>query len=393
MIVLNTRVACVALAGWFGSDNLGDELILKALISAVRQRNAKPVTISIRADPPVAADTAMIVHSSPAHQLRLVKALRSMDAMVMAGGLVQTETSPWNVPFHMSRIAACNTQRCAVATLGLGVGMVSNRLNRTFVRKSLNSAEVVVVRDQDSADRLSSWGVLNVKVGADPVFGLEPAVHHAHLNADYFCVILRTVNRKGLKTAASKNRNSKATLADTDLRRLAEAIDAVAAATSLTPKFVAFQASRDSSIHHAVAARMKADAVLTEPKLDTIFTEIAQSQLVITMRYHGAVAALMHGKPTVTLNYSPKMVSLAAEGHRAGDAEGHRDSDAEGHRDSGWAASINPYDVTSSRLMEAVSAAFTFSTSGKIELARNRIQTRLSHNEAALDALISAALY
>lgn len=373
-MVINTRVA---LAGWFGSDNLGDELILKALICAVRKRNAVPVTISTSADPAVPAGTQVIVHSSPAHQLRLVKALRSVDAMVMAGGLVQTETSPWNVPFHMSRIAACNTQRCAVATLGLGVGVVSNRLNRTLTRKSLNSAKVVVVRDQDSADRLCSWGVLNVKVGADPVFGLEPAVHHAHLASDYFCVILRSVNRKGLRTAASKSRNSKAIPADTDLRRLADAIDAVAAATSLTPKFVAFQASRDSSIHQAVAARMKADALLVEPKLETIFTEIAQSQLVITMRYHGAVAALMHRKPTVTLNYSPKMVSLAAEGHQTGGC--------------GWAASINPYDVTSSRLVEAASAALASSASDKIELVHNTVQNRLSHNEAALDALIPAA--
>ena len=41
---------------------------------------------------------------------------------------------------------------------------------------------------------------------------------------------------------------------------------------------------------------------------------VADCQAVVTMRYHGGIAALLHSKPTVLLDYSPKMGGLADEG-------------------------------------------------------------------------------
>ncbi|MFQ5558099.1 MAG: hypothetical protein ACE5GB_11405, partial [Acidimicrobiales bacterium] len=36
-------------------------------------------------------------------------------------------------------------------------------------------------------------------------------------------------------------------------------------------------------------------------------------RLVLTMRYHGAISALLHNRPGVLLDYSPKMADLAGE--------------------------------------------------------------------------------
>ena len=54
---------------------------------------------------------------------------------------------------------------------------------------------------------------------------------------------------------------------------------------------VAFQESRDAAIHRAVAERLKAPTELVVPHLASVIDEVGKSRLIITMRYHGAIAA------------------------------------------------------------------------------------------------------
>ena len=276
----------VAVAGWYGSDNLGDELILRGLVGAVRSRGAEPVVISIdpaatRRDHGVDA----VAHRHPGQSPALRRTLSGCDAVVVAGGVIQSETSPWNVGFHTSRLRAAPPS-LAGAALGVGVGRVSQRWDRTLAVRSLRRLRRVVVRDADSARRLRDWGLADVAVGADPVISLQPELVTP---TDTMCVILRPANRRGLRTAAAKARRMRP--APETLDRIARAIDAAAAATGLEPRFLAFQASRDDSLHTALAERLSAPAQTITPNVETVLAEVARSRLVITMRYHGAIAA------------------------------------------------------------------------------------------------------
>ena len=349
----------IALAGWIGSDNLGDELILRSLARRIRARGATPVAISI--DPAATSDLheiSTLRHRSPGDTRRLSRSLAGMDGIILSGGLIQNETSPWNLPFHASRVWASRHLPCG--TVGLGVGRVTGRWSVAIARRMMCRMNPLVVRDHASADRLVAWGVARVRVGADPVMAEEvPPV----TPDDSFCVVLRPPNRRGVRTAAAKAEPPSAVRA----AAMASALDAVADDTGLRIRMVAFQAGRDSPVHEAVAEQLRHDAELVNPGLDEVLDEVGRSRLVISMRYHGAIAALLHGRAAVLLDYSPKMASLAAEGGQ-------------------WAPLITEPDTEPDRLVRASRSAL--GVASRAGTARDALRARLAENDRALDELI-----
>ena len=351
----------IAIAGWFGSDNLGDELILASLVTALRARGAEPVAITIDAAR-TGRDHGIetVTHRNPSQSPGLRRALRDVDGMAIAGGVIQSETSPWNIPFHTSRLRAA-APGCPVAAVGMGVGHVHGPIGRNLSRRSLGRLRRIVVRDSDSARRLHDWGLANAVVGADPVTALQPPPVEPE---DTLCVILRPANRRGPRTAAGKAKS--ATRQAAALDRIARSIDEAAAVTGLAPRFVAFQASRDGPLHEEVASRLETPAELVKPTLQTVLSEVGRSRVVVTMRYHGAVAALLHDRPAVLLNYSPKVASLGSEA-------------------SGWAPLLALDGLEAGQLSAAVSDALA--AHGRAAEALTELRDRLVANDAALDEL------
>ena len=352
----------IAIAGWFGSDNLGDELILQSLAQSLRMRGAEPVAITIDAVRTSRDhDIASITHRNPSQSIALRQALRHCEGMAIAGGLIQSETSPWNIPFHTSRPRTAG-RRCRLAAVGMGVGHVHGRLGRNLARSSLRRLHRIVVRDADSARRLRDWGLDDVAVGADPVLALEPEPVEPD---DTMCVILRPANQPGLRTAAVKAERSSPSGATLD--RMARAIDAAAAGTGLAVRFVAFQVSRDGPLHAEIAQRLSAPAEVVTPALHSVIAEVGRSRMVVTMRYHGAVAALLHGRPAVLLDSSPKMSSLAGEA-------------------GGWAPLLEHSRLEGPELVTAVSGALD--ARSRASEARAELRARLTANDGALDGLV-----
>ena len=352
----------IAIAGWFGSDNLGDELILQCLIQSLRARGAEPVAISIDAartsrDHGIEA----VTHRNPSQSRTLRRLLQDADGLAIAGGVIQSETSPWNIPFHISRLRAAAAERCPAAAIGMGVGQVGGLLGLGLSRRSLRHLSHLVVRDDDSAERLRRWGLAHVVVGADPVLALEPPSVEP---TDTMCVILRPSNRRGLRTAAGKAATAEPR--GETLDRIARSIEAAAAATGLAPRLLAFQASREGLIHEQLADRLTMAAEVVAPTVGSVLAEVGRSRLVVTMRYHGAVAALLHGTPAVMLNYSPKMASLAGEA-------------------GGWAPLLNLEQLVSGELEAAALAALD--APDRASQARAELRGRLAANDAALDEL------
>ena len=350
----------VAVAGWIGSDNLGDELILRALASRIRAGGAEPVAVSI--DPPSTSELhgiSTLRHRSPIDTRRLARSLAGLDGLILSGGLIQNETSPWNLPFHGARLWA--GRRLPAAAIGLGVGRVTGRPAGGLARRMVGRMDHLVVRDHASADRLLAWGLTGVRVGADPVLAERGAGHHPE---DSVCVVLRPPNRRGVGTAAAKAGPPSTGQAAT----MASALDAVADATGLAIRMVAFQAGRDTPVHEAVADHLRHRVELVTPELETVLEEVGRSRLVITMRYHGAIAALVHGRAAVLLDYSPKMASLAGEGGQ-------------------WAPLLTELDPEPDRMVRASGAALE--VADRAEVARDALRARLSENDAALDRLLA----
>ncbi len=62
-----------------------------------------------------------------------------------------------------------------------------------------------------------------------------------------------------------------------------------------------------------VAAHLRTEHTLEVPTLDNVVATIGQSEIVIAMRYHAGVAALVGGRPMVLIGYTNKVDALAAD--------------------------------------------------------------------------------
>lgn len=362
---MSTRIA---VAGWFGSDNLGDEMILRSLALGLQARGAEPVAVSIDPDG-TGRDHGIeaLRHRSPAHSLALARSLRDTDGLIVAGGIVQAETSPWNLPFHASRLLAARSTGERSAAVGLGAGRVRGRFGPALARTALGKLGAIVVRDHDSARLLARWGLPDAAVGADPALSLDAPPPSAP--GDTMAVILRPPNRRGPGTAGAKARSWGRPGPDRHrwIDQVARSLDAAASAAGLGVRMIAFQPSRDGPLHRAVAERLQTSAELVAPALDSVLAEVARSRLVVTMRYHGAVAALIGDRPAVVIDYSPKMSALASEG-------------------DGWAPLIGSGGHEPARL--AAAAVEALAHPGRVEAARAELTARLAANDAAMDRLL-----
>jgi len=198
-------------------------------------------------------------------------------------------------------------RRIPWAGLGLGVGDLDGRMAKSLLRRALRTPVGITVRDPGSAEVLRSIGVRDVAVAADPVLNLDQP---GATQQDRIAVTLRRMNVRGHGTAKTK---MTAAVDDAWTASMAGALDEVARETGLAVRFIALQPDRDAAVHNAVADRMSTVVSFAESTLESVLPEIAASRIVIAMRYHTAIGALMAGRPTVVLDYSPKMRYLAAD--------------------------------------------------------------------------------
>jgi polysaccharide pyruvyl transferase WcaK-like protein len=91
--------------------------------------------------------------------------------------------------------------------------------------------------------------------------------------------------------------------------------------TGLPVRLVALQPDRDGPLCQRLATRIAdagVDVTVRVPDLAGLFPAIADARAVVSVRYHGALLALLAGAPVVAIGIAPKVTSLAAEMGSAG---------------------------------------------------------------------------
>lgn len=294
------------ISGWAGSTNLGDELLGLALIRKVQAAGADPVVVSID---PVLTRTRLGVDAIDHRRWpAIVGAIGRADALIAGGGsIIHDVTSHLNLPYHLARPRLAAALRTPFSAVGLGIGPLNTRPARWMTGRVLSRARAVGVRDQASADLLRELGVERVVVGADLALSLP--IPAPTTTPDRIVVSLRPPIPGGLLPVASRPNRAD----ERWVEEAAVALDRAAERTGLAVRFVPMQTDRDDAVHRQVAARMHSPVTHAAPTLATVLGELAACRVVVSMRYHGAIGALMGARPAVLLEYAPKVEALADE--------------------------------------------------------------------------------
>jgi len=288
----------VALCGYYGFRNLGDELLAEALIAALERCGIKRGEMAMLSASPEESARAHGVCSvsrwSPRAVFRILR--RSETFLLGGGGLFQDVTSLRSPLYYWGALRLALLAGARPWCAGQSVGPLLTKRGRLLARSALGSCSVRGVRDARSAELLADWG-MNSVVTCDPVFSLTPPVTSPRHGSALLVNI-----RPWTGGLASKTAEESARLASS--RSLSLTGFALAAEDAGI-----MEELRRSGVFPAERIVLL-DAENWRSECGRLFPE---ADGVVAMRFHASLLALLFGRPLTAVAYDPKVESLASE--------------------------------------------------------------------------------
>lgn len=274
----------VAVSGYYGFGNTGDEAIALAITRELKKQGATPLLLSNTPE-----ETARAYGCESAARMRpaaLLGALaRSQVVLSGGGGLLQDRTSGRTLTYYLGVIRAARLLGKRVVVFNQSVGPLSEEGGRR-VAAALKGVRVIV-RDRGSLDTLRGLGIEG-ELGGDPALLLSPT---PNLTRDPDRVIVAprgdvTDATEGLRTVTER------------LRERGRHVTAL----SFMPD------------HDDEAARsLGADDVLSTRDPQVALDAIAGAGFVVGVRLHAVILAAAAGVPFLGVAYDPKVAGFCAD--------------------------------------------------------------------------------
>lgn len=287
----------ILLAGAFGQGNPGDEALLRAFIAALPGHD----TVAISSAPAATAAEHGIAAVQRDDALGVLRAIRRADAVVIAGGTIFKTLHPacGRRPGALLRRVAALTlatklRRKPLAFVGVGAGDLRNRAARRISRAVIDAADLLVLRDEESAERLAAAGATApFRVGADPAWTVLG------------------------DAAATNGHQPPVVVALSHLAGGAELPDFLTAelrpvvATGVPVLLQPWQ-PEDVALGRVLEARLEGAQLVPAPAdLAAARDAFAGARLVVGLRFHALVAAAAAGVPFVAYAHEPKHAGIA----------------------------------------------------------------------------------
>ena len=179
---MGASVVKIALSGYYGFDNSGDEAVLQSILFALqeqgREQGVKIEPIVLSANP---EKTSAMYGVKAYHRMKpgsLIRALREADGLISGGGsLLQDATSSKTIPYYLAVLKIAQWLGKPTFIYSQGIGPVSRPMFYGWIRSIFQRCSYVSVRDTESAELLGKMRLPRerITVVPDPVMGLPLA--------------------------------------------------------------------------------------------------------------------------------------------------------------------------------------------------------------------------
>ncbi|MDP4118598.1 MAG: polysaccharide pyruvyl transferase CsaB [Bacillota bacterium] len=298
----------VAILGYYGFHNSGDDALLHAVITSLRTRNPD-VRILVFSNTP--EETARVYKVSASNRfdiLAMKKILKNTKLFIMGGGsLLQDGTSSKSLLYYIMCLKIAKRFCAKTMLYANGIGPILRKSNGKKIVKALQGVDVITLRDDDSAEDLKDLGVSgDMRVTADPVFAITEyeTVNTQYLlknrgisEADkYVCVSLR------------KWKNAPEGIEE----HFAKMCDYISSEYGYKIVFLPMQYPYDAGIIRSVKAKMKETSYFIDSRLGIgeMLGIIKNSELIIGVRLHILIYASTVAVPGIGIVYDPKVSSF-----------------------------------------------------------------------------------
>ncbi len=281
----------VLICGAYGMDNAGDDAVLRSLVSALRDFDSeRPLWVMARKP----GRTAKKFGVGAVHPLNIPRwlALMGRSKLFISGGgsLLQNATSDRSLWYYLQTLRLAKKRGCKTLLYGCGLGPVTGEKHIERCRETLETAaDAILLRDEQSAETLQSWGVTKPgRVTADPAFRLKAPAGERE-KAMGFALRPWPGWEKQLPALEAAARHA--------WERY-----------NLRPCFVAL-APEDLRPARELMARLPElpCRIVNEPR------RLGNMTMVLSMRLHGLIFALQGGASPAGLSYDPKVTAFCRE--------------------------------------------------------------------------------
>jgi polysaccharide pyruvyl transferase CsaB len=315
----------VVLCGYYGFGNAGDELILAGMLGELRSLRPGLAVTVISGDPASTRESHGVdaVHwqDVPAIAARVDKA----DLVLVGGGGLFQEYSGidrdslftdrhYAITFYAEPAILGALHARPVMLYAIGVGPLVSEHGRRVVRAACDAAQVITLRDEESARLVASLGVdpARLRVTADPVFALPVGGGERTQEG-----LARTLPPGETPLVGVALRHWDVGVASYFWEKeVAAGLDAFLETHEARLLFVPFQhLARASENDAAVAERVR--SLLRHPERASVLPSggdpialgaiLGRCDLVVGMRLHAMILAATAGVPAVALSYDPKV--------------------------------------------------------------------------------------
>lgn len=305
----------IAVCGYYGKGNLGDEAILSQIVSKIKSatiskcNGGKPKNVKIH----------VIKSKSP---IKILSAMSGAELFIFGGGsLLQNSTSDASLFYYLFLIFLSDILCKRKIMLANGIGPIETSIlpqgeMKLITASAIDKFDLISVRDRDSQKLIQKWlPKRKIRYVCDPAL-------------TYFAKAPSNINQRLMlednipKTSDKSTHSNKAFVYIPHQRILNKAqISAKHVATSFVSACENFGAAPTVAVLNREDLALAQKMQKFSPKIKVVKPENTQelislmknASLCITQRYHGALFSLPNETPTLILSNDPKLIGLCKE--------------------------------------------------------------------------------
>ena len=304
----------VIISGYYGFKNLGDDTLLRTLISTLRQEDPHIKITVLCANPKEMRKLYGVRTVSRYNIFKISREMKRAKMLINGGGnLIQDGTSQKSLLYYTTIMKMAKKRGLKLVLYANGIGPLYNENSRKTAAEIISKADFISLRDPESLELLKEIGCEKkpVRISADPAFvksendpewikfvlsreGLDPS-------GKYFMVSVRSGNTLDKEKTSYDERI---------VSELSKAIMEINEKYGLVPIFVPFQAAVDDKITEDLYASVGIGKILKGLSAKELSGVIEKCDFVISMRLHLLIFAASCAIPMIGLSYDKKVNSF-----------------------------------------------------------------------------------
>lgn len=296
----------ITISGYYGFNNMGDESILRALVSDLKM-NVEGIDITVLSKNPELTESKHMVKAiSRKNLFQIIKSIKNCDLLISGGGsLLQDSTSKKSIIYYLAIMYIGIFLRKKVLIYSQGIGPINSSFNKWLTKLVLDKVDVITLRDGKSEQELREINIKNpnVYVTADPVIALEPG----ELSKGLEILKAEGLNGSGRKLVGFAVRGK--AKSEEFVAELAAISDRLTEEQDLSVVFIPFHHGEDIEILSRIESKMKNEAIFLNKsyEIPELLGIVGNMDVLVGERLHSIVFSAVMSVPMIALSYDPKI--------------------------------------------------------------------------------------